>query len=195
MIDRFIIVPAVTLPSGTLVPSFQVGQYACGRGEDGKAIVTPEAAPWVSIKYHDAIKACEAAGYRLITELQWLAIAHDAASQPCNWTGGAVGEGRLYQGLHKGSVNEAQRPAEAEDPDERRWHKLSNGERIYDFAGNAFTWIFDDVQGDERGLTCRIAADSISLTTAPYPSPEKGMGWRPDGERNGSGYALIRGGC
>jgi len=46
MIDRFIIVPAVTLPSGTLVPSFQVGQYACGRGEDGKAIVTPEAAPW-----------------------------------------------------------------------------------------------------------------------------------------------------
>ncbi|MHB0925983.1 MAG: hypothetical protein ACYC1F_05730, partial [Gallionellaceae bacterium] len=36
--------------------------------------------------------------------------------------------------------------------------------------------------------------DSISLTTAPYPSCEKGMGYRPDGERDWSGFALVRGG-
>jgi len=43
-------------------------------------------------------------------------------------------------------------------------------------------------------LTTIIKADSPSLTTAPYPSQEKGMGWRPDGERNWSGTALVRGG-
>jgi hypothetical protein len=50
------------------------------------------------------------------------------------------------------------------------------------------------VQGDENGLTGKIAADSISLV-APYPSMKKGMGWRPDGERDWPGVALFRGGC
>ena len=72
---------------------------------------------------------------------------------------------------------------------------LSNGEKVCDLNGNVFSWVFDDVQGDENGLTGKIAADSISLTTAPYPSEEKGMGWRPDRERDWSGYALVRGGC
>ena len=30
---------------------------------------------------------------------------------------------------------------------------------------------------------------------APYPSMEKGMGWRPDAGTNWSGHALVRGGC
>jgi formylglycine-generating enzyme required for sulfatase activity len=83
---------------------------------------------------------------------------------------------------------------EPSDPEERRWHQLSNGERIYDFAGNVFTWVFDDVQGDTNGLSGKITTDSPSLTTAPYPSTEKGMGYRPDGERDWSGRALVRGG-
>jgi len=196
MIDRFITIPETTLPSGTLVPAFQVGQYACGRGEDGKAIVTPEAAPWVRINYHDACEACEAAGYRLITELQWLAIAHDAASQPCNWTGGAVGEGELFQGLRNWTVKAAQPGThQPTDDTERRWLTLSNGERICDLNGNVFQWIFDDVQGDEHGLVAKAFAEgSTSLTTAPYPSMQKGMGWCAMAGANGSGGALVRGG-
>lgn len=187
-LGAFVTVPETTLPSGLVVPSFQVSQYLCSQTKDG--------APWVEVNYHDARAACERAGTRLITETQALAIAHDIARQDINWTGGKVGEGSIYQGLHKDSVSTAQGPNwEPEDGEERRWHQLSNGERIYDFAGNAFTWIFDDVQGDEAGLTTKIAADSISLTTAPYPSREKGMGWRPDGAVNWSGSALIRGGC
>lgn len=54
--------------------------------------------------------------------------------------------------------------------------------------------MFDDVQGDEQGLISKpFAEDSLSLR-APYPSLEKGMGWRPDAGANWSGYALIRGG-
>ncbi len=187
-LGAFVTVPETTLPSGVVVQAFQVSQYLCSQTKDG--------APWVEINYHDARAACERAGTRLITETQALAIAHNIAQQDINWTGGRVGEGSIYQGLRKGSVSTAHGPSfEPLDPDERRWHQLSNGERIYDFAGNAFTWVFDDVQGDERGLTTRIASDSISLTTAPFASLEKGMGWRPDGARDGSGSALVRGGC
>ena len=186
-LGAFVTVPETTLPSGLVVPSFQISKFLCSQSKDG--------APWVDVNYHDAQAACERAGARLITETQALAIAHDIAQQDINWTGGKVGEGSIYQGLHKGSVSTAHGPNwEPDDADERRWHQLSNGERIYDFAGNAFTWVFDDVQGDEQGLTTKIAADSISLTTAPYPSLEKGMGWRPDGARDWSGDALVRGG-
>ncbi len=194
--DRFITVPETTLPGGIVVPSFQVGQFACTQGEDGKAAVSETDAPWVRINYHAAIKACEASGYKLITERQWLAIAYNAAMQDANWTKGKVGDGKLFRGLRKGNVGSAQPGnCQPEDAKERRWLTLSNGERICDLNGNVWQWVFDDVQGDEQGLPSIIESDSISLTTAPYPSMEKGMGWRPDSRRDWSGGALVRGGA
>src|ERR1051325_11211470 len=65
-----ITVPEVTLPNGTVVPSFQVGKYHCSRGANNVAALSPIAKPWVEINFHDAKKACAAAGYKLITELQ-----------------------------------------------------------------------------------------------------------------------------
>ena len=191
----FITTPEITLPCGTVVPPFEVGQFACSKGDDGKAIVVADRAPWVNISYHNAHKACADAGFKMITELQCLALAYDASQQACNWTKGKVGEGKLFRGLRKGNVSSAQ-PGNIEPSDskEHRWLTLSNGERICDINGNVFSWVFDDVQGDDKGLTTIIKADSPSLTTAPYPSEEKGMGWRPDGERNWSGSALVRGG-
>jgi hypothetical protein len=192
----FITVPEVTLPSGKVVPSFQIAQYIASRGPAGIPQSVADAMPWVEINYNDARKACAVAGYDLLAETRALAIAYDISQQDINWTGGKVGEGKIFQGIHKDNVSEAQAGTyESDDAEERRWHQLSNGERIYDFSGNCYTWVFDDVQGDENGLTGKIAADSISLTTAPYPSQEKGMGWRPDGEQNWSGVALVRGGC
>lgn len=193
--DLFITVPEVTLPNGIVVPSFKVGQYAATKGADGKATVTAEGKPWVNINFADAKKACAEAGYALITELQWLAIAHDVAGVDANWTKGKVGEGKLFRGIRKGNVSSAQAGTyQSPDAKERRWLMLSNGERICDINGNVFSWIFDNIQGDDAGLTGVIKADSPSLQ-APYPSLEKGMGWRPDGQRDWSGRALVRGGC
>lgn len=196
-IDKFITVPEITLPNGVIVPSFQAGQYAATRGEDGKATVTADAAPWVRINYHDAIKACEASGYKLITELQWLAIAWDASQQDCNWTKGKVGKGDLFRGIRNGHVSSAQPGTyEPTDSKEHRWLTLSNGERICDLNGNVWQWVFDDVQGDDQGLIAKaFSADSPSLSTAPYPSEKKGMGWRPGSGADWSGGALLRGGC
>lgn len=194
--NKFIVVPETTLPSGLVVPSFNYGAYFCSKGEDGKVIVTAEGVPWVRINFAEAKAACEESGFSLVTESQELAIRQNAAAQDCNWTKGKVGEGKLFRGLRKGNVSSAQ-PGTFQSPDakERRVLTLSNGEQPYDLSGNIWGWAFDDVQGSADGLTGKIAADSISLTTAPYPSQEKGMGWRPDGERNWSGYALVRGGC
>ena len=192
----FVQVPEVTLPGGIVVPAFEVGQYFCSKGASGLAEVTATGAPWVRINYHQAREACAVAGFKLLTELQALAIAFDIASQGANWTGGAVGEGKLFQGLRKWSVEKAQ-PGEyaPEDADEQRWFVLSNGSRICDASGNLFSWIFDDVQGDEQGIVARaFATDSPSIATAPFPSMQKGMGWRPDAGRDWSGDALFRGG-
>jgi hypothetical protein len=196
--NLFTNVPEITLPSGIVVPAFQVGTYLCSKGDDGQPIVVADRKPWVSISYHDAMNVlANSADLHPLTGTQSLAIAWDIINQDENWTGGKIGEGSVYMGIHKWNVSSAQAgDYESEDPEERRWHVLSNGERIYDFSGNAFSWIFDDLHGDpETGIVNRVMpADSPYLDTAPYSSMEKGMGWRPDGERDWSGYALVRGG-
>ncbi|MFT3758461.1 hypothetical protein [Thauera sp.] len=182
-------VPETTLPTGQVVPAFLVDRFHFSRRTDGR--------PWVRINYHEAIAAAAAAGGYLIFETQALAIAHQIAQQPENWTGGAVGEGKIFQGLHEGTVTEVQLPDyESDDPEERRWHVLANGERIYDFAGHLYSWVFDDVQGRVDGLVGRaFADDSPSIATAPHGSMEEGMGWYPPAGWNWSGGALLRGGC
>ncbi|MBW7903807.1 MAG: hypothetical protein H3C26_20250 [Rhodocyclaceae bacterium] len=195
--SEFVTIPETTLPDGTVVPAFLAGKYLASRGPGDIPLSVADAAPWVNISYHEACEAAARAGLDMQRETQALAIAWDVSQQPENWSGGAVGEGVLRMGLHKGTVHAAQPGSyESPDPEENRWFVLSNGERICDVAGNAFSWIHDDVQGDENGLVAKgIAANSISLTTAPYGICEKGMGWRPDGARNWSGRALVRGGC
>jgi formylglycine-generating enzyme required for sulfatase activity len=176
--NLFVAVPETTLPGGIVVPAFKVGQYACSKDVQGKILVRASDPPWVSISYHDAKNVCAAFGFKLITELQWLAIAHDAARQDCNWTGGRVGEGELFTGLRNENTW-APMPGDqdSEDPGERRWLTLSNGSRICDLNGNVYQWVFDDVQGDKEGIIAHdFAPDSPSITTAPYPSRTHGMG-------------------
>lgn len=192
----WVTVPETALPDGRVVPSFKYAKYPCSKGADGQIVLDASAKPWVNIKVADAASACESAGYRLTRETQELAIRLNVAQQDINWTGGKVGEGKIYQGIHKGKVSSAQTADYvSDDPEERSWHQLSNGERVFGLAGNVYTWAFDDVQGNDQGIVAgRIAKNSISLTTAPYPSREKGMGWRPDSEASWSGHALLRGG-
>lgn len=195
--DGFVTVPETKLPTGQVVPSFQVAQYHCGSQSNGPIIISADVAPIVNISYRSAKKLCDQAGLKMITELQYLAIAVNIASVASNWTGGSVGEGSLYQGIHKGNVSGPQAGAfEPKDPGERRWHELSNGSRVFDFSGNVWSWVHDDVHGDDEGLVKgRIAADSPSLTCAPAKSGKQGVGYIPDGPLNWSGRALLRGGC
>ena len=192
----FVMVPPTLLPCGTRVPAFAVARWLAARGPGGQVVLDPGLAPWVDIDYHAARAACAASGYGLLTESQALAIAHDLTRQPANWTGGSVGAGRLFQGLHRATVDRAQPVGDfLADPRDRRWHVLSNGARLYDVAGNAFSWVFDDVQGGPDGVVARsFAPDSPTVTSAPGLPLQRGLGWWPHPGRCWYGRALARGG-
>lgn len=193
--DCFVIVPETVLPGGLRVPAFCVGQYLSSKRPNGQVAITAGGAPWVNINYHDARAAAQAAGYQLITESQALALAYQIAANDDNWTGGSVGLGKLCQGLRNWTVRSAQPGSYTpDDGDEGRWCNLPNGESICDAAGNAFTWVFDDVQGNEQGLIAKAFAAYSPSIVIPYPREDKGQGWTPPAGRDWSGYALFRGG-
>jgi hypothetical protein len=194
--NQFVSVPGKTLPGGQVVASFMVGKYLSAFDGAGKVIVTESAVPAASINYSAARMACEAAGFKMLTLSQSAALALDIAGVAENWTGGEVGQGDLMQGLHLGSVRGAVAGTYVPTNEiERRGFKLSNGEVIFDAAGHLYTWIFDDVQGDENGVVARaFAEDSPAVCASPFPSEEQGMGWYPDAGDDWSGYALVRGG-
>lgn len=188
--NQFIPIPETVLPGGHIVPAFRVQQYHHSVMKDG--------VPAVRVSYHDAIVAAQIGdGAQLIRESQALAIAYNIAAKDENWTGGKVGAGKLYQGFRNAEWRRGAQPRDftPSDADERRWHVLPGGHRIYDFAGHLYTWVFDDVQGDERGLIAKpFAKDSPSIVI-PYPTEDKGQGWTPRAGADWSGNALIRGGC
>ena len=192
---HMVTVPA-TQVGGEMVPAFRVGQYLCGRGAFDTPQIDPWTAPWTAISYLAAKRLCDDAGLSLLTERQALAIAYNILAQAVNWSGGGVGHGRLYQGLHKGLRDGPQAATHRSTClSERRWHVLSNGEIIHDMAGNAYCWIFDDVQGERNGIVARpFSTNSPSVERAepgPYAS---GMGDGPSAGDDYSGNALIRGG-
>ena len=195
--DGFITVPETILPCGTIVRTFAVARWLAGRGKHGQVLLSDTAVPWVHIGYHAAREACSRSGLDLLTETQALAIAHNVARQAANWTNAAIGAGKLFQGLHLAAFERPQ-PASVVSPHwrERRWHALSNGQVITDFSGNAFSWVFDDVQGDESGVVHNtFLHDSPTVMGAPGASMHHGLGWWPKPGNNWWGHALARGGC
>lgn len=96
------------------------------------------------------------AGYRLINNAEWLTIAANIISVPGNWSSGNIGDGLLNRGHSDHSPSQLL-PASSDDNDpcyltgqtcdastwnsQKRTHTLSNGESIWDFAGNAWEWV------------------------------------------------------
>ncbi|MEY2654942.1 MAG: hypothetical protein RLZZ524_1970 [Pseudomonadota bacterium] len=195
MSKYFVTIPETTLPGGRVVPAFRVGRYVCTQGKNGKAAVTPEGAPWVNINFAEAKLACVKAGYALITESQALAIAYRIAALDANWTGGKVGQGKLYQGLRNWTAKSAQPGTfKPKDADEQRQFFVTGADSIFDAAGNVYTWIFDDVQGNSAGVVATAFAKDSPSVVIPYPGEDKGQGWGPRAGANWSGDALVRGG-
>jgi len=141
-------IPQTSLPSGLVVPAFNVMKYEARSG----AVSTPTGAPAASITWVAARTACQAlgSGYDIMKESQWLAIAHDAMNVAANWTGGSVGSGMLMRG------NSDQTSALASQGDDalgysgvsgeylRRTLLLSTGDVIWDMAGNIAEWVYCD---------------------------------------------------
>ncbi len=149
----YIIVPA---DSRFDTPTFCVMKYEA-KNVNGQAISQAAGTPWVNISQNDAVTASAAAcpTCHLISEAEWMTLAANVLSVPSNWSGGAVGSGYIYNGHVNGNPSSAL-AASNNDADglngitggtgsgaqynNRRTLTLSNGEIIWDLAGNVHEW-------------------------------------------------------
>ena len=161
----FIVVPGSSL-YGT--KSFCTMKYEAKQGSSypipaSQATGTPlNLSQTAAIAASSTVAGCT--GCHLITENEWLTIAQNVISVPSNWSGGAVGSGFIYSGHNDSSPNNAL-VASTNDSDgyyltgntagsnQRRTLTLTNGEVIWDFAGNVQEWTSGTIAvGKQPGL-------------------------------------------
>lgn len=191
--------PAVACPDGFIpVPGdsrfgtsdFCVAKYET-KNVGGTATSQASGLPVTSISQSEASDAAKlaCAGCGLITEAQWLTIAHNVANVSSNWTSGAVGSGSLYKGHSDGSPanvleasnddNDGYYGTENTDGStQRRTLTLSNGEVVWDFAGNAHDWSTGQTTGGQPGAAGFASREWIDVsgtgTLSPNPFPAFG---------------------
>ncbi|MFK7872521.1 MAG: hypothetical protein AB8C84_05035 [Oligoflexales bacterium] len=137
--------------------------------------------PWVNISQADSITECASIGtnYRLITNDEWMTVTSNMANVAENWSGGSVGSGMLNRGHSDnspanslaGSTNDndpcfgTEETCDASTWDlQRRTHKLSTGEVVWDMSGNIWAWTstFESNGKANAGNAIRLYSDSLS---------------------------------
>jgi formylglycine-generating enzyme required for sulfatase activity len=124
------------------------------------AVATSQSAsaPWASITQTNAKIACTnlGTGYDLISNPEWMTVAYNIEATASNWDGGVVGTGALFRGHSDNSPASALAVSNTADPydgtgntavqamgsgrEQKRTFTLSNGEVIWDLAGNVWEW-------------------------------------------------------
>jgi len=140
----------VRVPGNTLynTHSFCVMKYEAKDDGSGKPVSKPDGTPWVNITQTNAKLECESIGAHLITEDEWLSIVRNLELQASNWTGGVIGSGQIPRGNSNSS-------AALDGTNEltgfnKRTHTLSNGEVIWDLAGNVYDWTDATILGKDQ---------------------------------------------
>ena len=228
-VDSAVSSPSVTCPTNyILVPAnttyfpkqFCVAKYEMKNDGYGTAVTQATGTPWVSIDRPTSRSKCQAlgSGYDMISNDQWQTIARNIAGVASNWDSGTVASGQLNRG-HSDNAPASALAAVTDDNDpcngtgqtcssstwnsQRRTHTLSNGNKIWDFAGNVWEWVTNDSNvsngadgyistmsgGDIRQT--RYGAASGTICATPGSSPYCGMG---HGWFNYTAGAVFRGG-
>jgi len=161
--------------------------------------------PWVSINRGletdttiNAIRACGLGGARLISNTQWQTVARNAESVAANWSENATGSGVMPRGHSdnqhlisgmSGSGSPLDHPPGDTDGyygtgntvsagwEQRRTLFLSNGEVVWDFAGNVFQWVSDEA--NDLGTNPYLTGSDIEFTNSTY-FPSYSTNFPPD---------------
>lgn len=201
--DNYIFVPAL---AGYTTLDFCVAKYEMKNDGYGMPISQASGTPWVSIDRPTARAKCKAlgVGFDMISNDQWQSIARNIAGVASNWSGGSVGgTGQLNRGHSDGVPNNALAAVTDDNDscngtgetcsstvwsDQRRTHTLSNGNVIWDLAGNVQEWVTNDsnvsnganayISTINDGLLrqTRFGAASGTICTSSGSSPYCGMG-------------------
>lgn len=129
---------------------------------NGIATSYAKADPWAGmpqIVAADLAKnACK--GCHLITENEWLTVAQNIVSVPSNWSENVVGKGFIFSGHNDNSPaialgvydNDVYNGTEnSKNSSQKRTLKLTNGEIIWDLAGNVAEWTDGQTTGGQPG--------------------------------------------
>ena len=141
----------------------------------GVATSQASSSPWAYITQYDATMKCRSLGdgFNLISNDQWMTVATNIANQASNWEDGSVGSGALNRGHSDGTPYSSLAASTDSDAcsgtgqscsdiswdSQKRTHTLSNGEVIWDMAGNLTEW------------TSYVIADNSDKPTG------SGLGW------------------
>ena len=157
----FIAVPGSTT-YGT--SDFCVMKYEAKNNGSDIPVSTASGTPWVSINQTTALTKAQTVenctNCHLISEAEWMTIAQNVLSVDSNWSGNAVGSGAIYRGHSdnnpansleastddtNGYVNTGN--SSSSSPEQRRTLTLTNGEVIWDLAGNVAEWTSGQISG------------------------------------------------
>lgn len=172
---------------------FCVMKFEAKDNGSGGVASTPAGLPYgagTPIDFNGAktLSTAACAGCHLMTEEEWLTVAHNVLSVPSNWSGGSVGNGYIFSGHNDSSAGAL--VASANDADgysgtgnvapsnQRRTLTLTNGEVIWDFAGNQAEWT-DKLASEPVGNTGYeerewTAANNTNPPSVPNPFPSYG---------------------
>ena len=205
-----------TTPATCLLGNFKANRTAVSIADN---------LPWTRLNLSQARDACirlNAPGksnYALIANPEWMTIARNIENQNQNWSGGAVDLGAIFQGnngtVSASSYNASSDPEAGSGRDSKALHVLSNGEQIWDLAGNVAEWVNWEVTPAQKAYysvdgapvsawreftlldTLIGTSDQMSVNTwqPSHPSfnSSKGIGQYNAG-LNTSGGAAFRGG-
>lgn len=133
-------------------------------------------------------------GCHLMTEAEWMTIAQNVLSVPSNWSGGSVGSGYVYSGHNDNSPAAQALVADTNDTNgyyltgntspsnQKRTLTLTNGEVIWDLAGNMWEWTSGNtttVSGNQPGVSTNTGFQwsqwtsvnsNGTLSVSPFPS-------------------------
>lgn len=103
--------------------------------------------PWRMIGHGTALAECKSLGprYDLVSNAQWQTIARNLELVPRNWTSGTVGVGCMFNGNNNDTTcgYNGANPEGGTGRNSRARLFLSNGQEIWDLAGNLTEWVSD----------------------------------------------------
>jgi len=169
--------------------------------------------PWVTISQTTAIadapNVAGCTGCHLITDAEWLTIAQNVLGVASNWSGGAVGSGYIYSGHNDTFPNNALAadPSDAngyagetnQGGNQKRTLTLTNGQVIWDLAGDVWEWTNGTVSAGQPGVAGNAYASWIewpgvttpgAMSPNPFPTTTGFSGANAWNSSNGIGQLI-----